>query len=206
MYIMHASQPQRGKTHNPSSINSLKAASHSFNISDQIRTEKSTHLFASTELVEERSSASDLASSEAVKARIVAVVHPVVDGVDAAAGARVLADGAAGRSSLLRRGVGDGVAGGRAAALEDVVETEPVADFVGGGGTLVEVCGGAAGHGVGEVDAAVEGEVGGGGVGDGEVAPVLIVRGSLLIERNRYGFFGVIAYHPRVPPGMSEAK
>lgn len=55
--------------------------------------------------------------------------------------------------------------------MEDVVETEPVADFVGGGGTLVEVCGGAAGHGVGEVDAAVEGEVGGGGVGDGEVAP-----------------------------------
>jgi len=131
----------------------------------------STHLFASTELIEKRSSASDLASSEAVKARVVAVIHPVVDGVDAAAGARVLADGAAGRSSLLGRSVGDGVAGGRAAALEDVVETEVVADLVNGSGTFVETSGGAAGEGVGEVDAAVEEEVGGGGVGDGEVAP-----------------------------------
>ena len=95
-----------------------------------------------------------------------------MDAVDAAAGARVLADGAAGRKSLLGRSVGDGVTRGRAAALEDVVEAEVVADLVNGSGALVESGRGAAGEGVGEVDAAVEEEVGGGGVGAGEVAPV----------------------------------
>ena len=131
----------------------------------------STHLFASTELIEKRSSASDLASSEAVKARVVAVIHPVVDGVDAAAGASVLADGAAGRRGALRRGVVDLVAGAGAAALEDVVEAEPVADFVGGGRALVVRRRGAAGERVGQVDAAVEGEVRGGRAGGWEVAP-----------------------------------
>ena len=98
------------------------------------------------------------------------------------AGARVLANGAAGRKSLLGRSVGDGVTGGSAAALEDVVEAEVVADFVDGGGALVEAGGGAAGDGVGEVDAAVEEEVAGRGVGDGEVAPGWVVSGGFLIE------------------------
>jgi len=109
-----------------------------------------------------------------------------VDGIDSTARAGVLADGATRRSSLLGGSVGDGVAGGRAAALENVVEAEVVADFVDGGGAFVEASGGAAGDGVGEVDAAVEEEVGGCGVGDGEVAPVFrFVRrgGSGLIER-----------------------
>jgi hypothetical protein len=97
-----------------------------------------------------------------------------VDGIDSTAGAGVLADGATRRSSLLGGSVGDGVAGGRAAALENVVEAEVVADFVDGGGAFVEASGGAAGDGVGEVDAAVEEEVGGCGVGDGEVAPVVV--------------------------------
>lgn len=196
-----ASQPQR-IDREPSST-SLNSASHFIQrLEKPIKT--STHLFASTELVEERGGAGDLASSEAIKARIVAVVHPVVDGVDTAAGARVLANGATGRSSLLGRSVGDGVTRGRAAALEDVVEAEPVADFVGGGGTFVEASGSSAGHGVGEVDAAVEGEVGGGGVLDGEVAPGLIVRERPSFDRVNVS--GIIAYHPRVPPGMSEAK
>ena len=105
-----------------------------------------------------------------------------MDGINTAAGARVLADGATRRSSLLGRSVGDGVAGGRAAALEDVVEAEVVADFVDGGGALVEASGGAAGDGVGEVDAAVKEEVAGRGVGDGEVAPGWVVSGGFLIE------------------------
>jgi hypothetical protein len=94
-----------------------------------------------------------------------------VDGVDTAAGACVLADGAAGSSGSLGRGVADLVTSAGAAALEDVVEAEPVADFVGGGGALVVGGGGAAGQGVCQVDAAVEGEVGGGRAGGGEVAP-----------------------------------
>jgi len=94
-----------------------------------------------------------------------------MDRVDAAAGASVLANGAAGSGSALRRGVADLVASAGAAALEDVVEAEPVADFVGGGGTLVVRSGGATGQGVCQVDAAVEGEVGGGRACGGEVAP-----------------------------------
>jgi hypothetical protein len=128
-----------------------------------------------------------------------------VDGVDAAAGASVLADRAAGSRGSLRRGVADLVAGAGAAALEDVVEAEPVADFVGGGGALVVGGGGAAGQGVGQVDAAVEGEVGGGRAGGGEVAPAeglvsLGLREMILLMMARQ------TYHPRVPPGMSVAK
>jgi hypothetical protein len=83
-----------------------------------------------------------------------------VDRVDAAAGARVLADGAARRSSLLRRSVGDLVTGAGAAALEDVVEAEPVANLMGGGCTLVEASGRSAGDGICKVDAAVQSQVG----------------------------------------------
>jgi hypothetical protein len=172
---LHASQPQSNLQLDQSST-SLKPHHSSQHLKIQIK----AHLFASAELIEKRSSAGNLSSSETIKARIVAVIHPVVDRINAAAGARVLADGATRRSSLLGRSVGDGVAGGRAAALEDVVEAEVVADFVDGGGALVEARGGAAGDGVGEVDAAVEEEVGGGGVGDGEVAPGWVV--SILVE------------------------
>ena len=54
-----------------------------------------------------------------------------MDGVDTAARARVLAAWAAGSGGALGWGVGDGVAWAGAAALEDVVEADPVADFVG---------------------------------------------------------------------------
>ena len=130
-----------------------------------------THLATRPQLTEQRIRPRVLPSSEPIHASISAVIHPVVDRVHPAAGASVLADRAAGRRSLLRRGVGDLVAGSRAAALEDVVEAQPVADFVGGGRTLVVGGRGAAGERVGEVDAAVEGAVGGGRGGGGEVAP-----------------------------------
>jgi len=180
-YTHHACVPAAPKNHNPSIINQLAKNRITFVQHPKSRNQTlkcSNHLFASPKLVKERSSPGDLASSETVQARVVAVVHPVVDGVDAAAGAGVLADGAARGRDALGRGVGDGVASAGAAALEDVVETEVVADLVDGGGTLVEASGGAAGEGVGEVDAAVEELVAGGGVGDGEVAPVLLVRGA----------------------------
>jgi hypothetical protein len=123
------------------------------------------------ELAVQRIGPGVLASGEPVHASIGAVIHPVVDGVNTAAGASVLANGAAGSGGSLGRGVADLVTGTGAAALEDVVEAEPVADLVGGGGTLVVGGGSAAGQGVGQVDAAVEGEVGGGRAGGGEVAP-----------------------------------
>lgn len=164
------------------------------------------HLFASTELVEQRSSASNLPSSEAIKARIIAVIHPVVDRINTTTRARVLANRATRRSRALGGSVGDGVAGGRAAALEDVVEAQVVADFVDGGGALVEAGGGAAGDRVGKVDAAVEEEVGGGGVGDGEVAPVVVGFVRREFDSIEEDVSGMKTYHPRVPPGMSEAK
>jgi hypothetical protein len=132
---------------------------------------RQTHLATRPELAVQRIGPGVLASGEPIHASIGAVVHPVVDGVDTAAGACVLADGAAGSGGSLGRGVADLVTSAGAAALEDVVEAEPVADFVGGGGALVVGGGGAAGQGVCQVDAAVEGEVGGGRAGGGEVAP-----------------------------------
>jgi hypothetical protein len=129
------------------------------------------HLATRPKLAEQRIRPSVLASGEPVHASIGAVIHPVVDRVNTAARASVLANRAAGSRGSLRRRVADLVAGAGAAALEDVVEAEPVADFVGGGGALVVGGGGAAGQGVGQVDAAVEGEIGGGRVGGGEVAP-----------------------------------
>lgn len=72
----------------------------------------------------------------------------------------------------MRRSVGDFVASTRATTLEDVVETEPVADLVGGGCTLVERSSGAAWKRVCQVDAAVEGLVGGRWARTREVAPV----------------------------------
>jgi hypothetical protein len=140
-------------------------------ISPPHQAKRKPHLAPRPKLAVQRIRPSVLASSEPVHAGISAVIHPVVDGVNTAARASVLADRAAGSRGSLRRGVADLVAGAGAAALEDVVEAEPVADFVGGGGALVVGGGGAAGQGVGQVDAAVEGEVGGGRAGGGEVAP-----------------------------------
>lgn len=54
-----------------------------------------------------------------------------MDGVDARAGARVTARGAAVRGLALSRGVRDAVAGAGAATLEGVVETDPVTSLVG---------------------------------------------------------------------------
>ena len=62
---------------------------------------------------------------------VVSVVHVVVDGVNAGAGAGVAADGATVRGLALRGGVRNAVAGAAAAALEGVVETDPVARLVG---------------------------------------------------------------------------
>lgn len=77
---------------------------------------------------------------------LIRVIHVVVDRVKASlAGARIAAGGAAGRGAGLGGGVGDLVAGAGAAALEGVVETEPVADLVGGGLAEVVVGGAAAG-------------------------------------------------------------
>ena len=78
-----------------------------------------------------RLEAGDLAGSELGHARVVRVVHEVVDGVNPAARARVLARRAAVRLLALRRGVRDRVAAAAAAALEGVVQPEPVADLVG---------------------------------------------------------------------------
>ena len=64
---------------------------------------------------------------------IVGVVHVVADGVNTGAGACVAADGATVRGLALRGGVRNAVAGAAAAALEGVVETEPVTSLMGEG-------------------------------------------------------------------------
>jgi hypothetical protein len=69
----------------------------------------------------------DLAGGELVHAAVVRVVHVVVDGVDAAARARVAAGRAFVRGRGLGRGVRDAVAGAGAATLEGMVEADPVA-------------------------------------------------------------------------------
>ena len=92
---------------------------------------------------------------------LIGVVHVVGHRIKTRlAGARIPCRRAAIRRRRLRSSVADKVARARAAALEDVVEAQPVADFVGGGRTLVVGGRGAAGERVGEVDAAVEGAVG----------------------------------------------
>ena len=77
--------------------------------------------------------ASLLASGELLVARVVAVVHVVVDGVNAGAGAGVAADGASVGGLVLRGRVSNAIVGGAAAALEGVVETEPMTSLVGEG-------------------------------------------------------------------------
>ena len=78
-----------------------------------------------------------LASGEVVHARVIAVVHVVPDAVNTAAGAAVLTNGASRGGGGRGGSVADKVARARAAALEDVVETEPVANLVGEGAALV---------------------------------------------------------------------
>jgi hypothetical protein len=56
----------------------------------------------------------------------------LTDGVNTTAGASVTAGGAARSRGGLRGSVGDRVTGGGAAALEGVVETNPVTNFVSG--------------------------------------------------------------------------
>lgn len=69
-----------------------------------------------------------------------------MNGVKASlAGARIAAGGAAGRGAGLGGRVGDLVAGAGAATLEGVVQTEPVADLVGGRLAKVVVGGATAG-------------------------------------------------------------
>jgi hypothetical protein len=103
---------------------------------------------------------------------LVRVVHVVVDGVKTRlARARVTADGAARAGARLGRRIGDTVTRAGAAALEGVVQTEPVAGLVRGRLAEVEANGGAAGEGVLEDGAAVADEgAGAGGGGGGEVA------------------------------------
>lgn len=63
----------------------------------------------------------------------------LTDGVNTSARASVTTDGASGSSAGLRRSVGDGVARARAATLEGVVETDPVANLMSQGLTAVVV-------------------------------------------------------------------
>lgn len=106
-----------------------------------------------------------------------------MDGVNTGlAGAGVTADRAAGRSGGLGGGVGDGVTGTGAAALEGVVETEPVTNLVGGGVAEV-VVGGAAARGGAIEDGAAVADVGGGaGRGSGGEVAVSQVTTHLLEE------------------------
>src|SRR6476661_6831940 len=80
----------------------------------------------------------DLAGREAIHARVVRVVHEVLDRVESClAGAAVATGRAAEGRRCLCRCVADVVALTRAAALERVVEPEPVPRLVGRGVTQV---------------------------------------------------------------------
>ena len=80
-----------------------------------------------------------LAGREHAVAGVEGVVHVVADRVEAGQRAGVAADRAAARGAALRRRVGDLVVPRRAAALERVVEPEPVPGLVGRGLAAVEV-------------------------------------------------------------------
>src|SRR5690606_7128318 len=98
------------------------------------------------ELAHQRQRALRLPRREVVHARVVRVVHEVLDGVGAAGGAGVPAGGAAEGRGGLGGGVADAVAAGlaagrripaTAAAVEGVEEADVVADLVGAGVALV---------------------------------------------------------------------
>lgn len=115
----------------------------------------------STVLIPEVEDTLGLAWGKFVHAFVVAVIHEVVDWVktrvlDTSASVRICAWTSIGWSSL-GWGVIDGVTAG-AATLEGMEETEPVADFVGGGFTLLVVGGTAVRDGAGEDLAAVQDE------------------------------------------------
>ena len=111
-----------------------------------------------------------LALGELLVAGVVAVVHVVMDRVDASLWAGVLARGAAAGDLALSRGIGNEVTFGRAILiLEDVEETEPMTGLVGGSAAKVVVVVLAARHGVAVDVAAVE--------------PVLTLRPVLVRER-----------------------
>jgi hypothetical protein len=80
-----------------------------------------------------------LARGEAGHARVVGVVHVVVDGVNGPTGAGITRSGATIGGGSLRRGIGDRVTTG-ASTLEGVVEPDPVSDLMGRGAS--EVVGG----------------------------------------------------------------
>lgn len=125
---------------------------------------------------------------------LIRVVHVVADGVETSlARARVTANGASRGGRRLSGGVGDEVAVAGAAALEGVVETEPVADLVGDGVAEVVVGGAAAGNGGREDGAPIVVEVvGPAGHAGGEVA-VSEVAAEVLEEVHVQGAVGTLA-------------
>lgn len=129
-------------------------------------------LFASTVLLVQRSRTAVLAAGELVHAGIVRVVHVVVDAVSArGVGARILAGWATLGGDALDRSVRDTVtASGAGLALEDVVQSKPMADLVDGGQTHVVVGGLSTGKRSGEVDASVKNAIGAGWPCEREVA------------------------------------
>src|SRR5262249_32181997 len=100
-----------------------------------------------------------LAGGEAVHAGVVGVVHEVGDRIHAGLRAGVAALRAAEGGAALAGGVVDAVALAAAAALEGVVEAEPVADLVGRGVAQVVGGGAAAGERGEQHDHAVVGRV-----------------------------------------------
>ncbi|TLD26567.1 hypothetical protein PspLS_05208 [Pyricularia sp. CBS 133598] len=125
---------------------------------------------ARTELSKHARHPGVLARGELLVARVVRVVHVVVDGVKTGlVGAAVTADGAAAAGAGLGGSVVNQVTLAVAATLEGVVQTEPVADLVHSGLAKVEPVDVATGDGSRSDGAAVEADGGGGGRG-GEVA------------------------------------
>lgn len=127
-------------------------------------------------LVPEGGDTGSLARGELVHARVVGVVHVVVDWVDTwegGASAGVTASWAARGGGLLGWGVWDTVTAGGgsgASTLEGMKETEPVTNLVGGGTAKVVVGGGTTWDGGGEDGASIVVEIVGGWAGLGEVA------------------------------------
>lgn len=110
------------------------------------------------------------------KYSLVSVVHVVVDGVSSATGAGVAGGRAARSSSLLRGGVGNGVANSSAGTLEGVVETEPVTNLVDDGEAVVVVGLVTAGYGAGQDGAAVPDEDGVAADGLGQVGVAVSIK------------------------------
>lgn len=192
-FIQNSIPPSRHQSDHLSTLlydqSSPPTPSYSYGLPGEV-----VHLFAGAVSGPVRVNASLLAGGELLVASVIRVVHVVVDGVDTGlAGAGVTADGAARGGRGLGGGVGNQVAGAGAAALEGVVEAEPVTDLVGGGVALVVVGQRAAGDGRVEHGAAVLVEVGGArGDRGGEVA-VAQVAAHVLEEVDVQGRVGALA-------------